>query len=369
LPQLGGELFLTDGGIETSLIFHDGLDLPLFAAFDLLRRDGGRDDLWRYYAPYLEIARHYQVGFVLESPTWRASPDWGTELGYDGAQLAAANRDAIGLMVALRAWYLDMRAPVVISGCVGPRGDGYHPASIMTVEQARSYHREQIETLATTAADLITAITMTNVPEAVGIVLAARDAGMPVAVSFTVETDGRLPAGQTLGEAIAAVDDATAGEAAYYMINCAHPRHFIDALRGNDPCLYRIRGIRANASAKSHAELNESATLDAGDPDALALDYAELRRLLPRLNVLGGCCGTDHRHVAAIGAACVHTPPCEPVVAQPSRQPPQARPKSEAVTPGVGETAAYAAVLAVALGGTVYALQRAAMGLLATIAM
>jgi S-methylmethionine-dependent homocysteine/selenocysteine methylase len=298
LPQLDGGLFLTDGGIETSLIFHQGLDLPEFAAFVLLDNDEGLDHLRSYYEPYLALARESGTGFVLESPTWRASPGWAERLGVSSEKLDSLNRRAIALMEELRQSAGD--APVVISGCVGPEGDGYRPATVLSADAARDYHSMQIGTFADTAADMVTAITMTYADEAIGVARAARDAGMPVAISFTLETDGRLPNGQALGEAIEEVDAATDGTPAYYMINCAHPTHFDDVLVEDEPWIDRIRGLRANASTMSHDELDEAEDLDDGDPADLGSRYAALMSRLPRMNVVGGCCGTDHRHVAAI---------------------------------------------------------------------
>jgi S-methylmethionine-dependent homocysteine/selenocysteine methylase len=298
LPQLEGDLFLTDGGIETSLIFHQGLDLPEFAAFVLLDNEEGLDELRRYYEPYLALARESGAGFVLESPTWRASPGWAERLGVSTEKLDALNRRAIALMEELREGAGD--APVVISGCVGPEGDGYRPAELLSADAARDYHSTQIGTFADTAADMVTAITMTYAEEATGVTQAARDAGLPVAISFTVETDGRLPNGEGLGDAIEKVDEATGGAPAYYMINCAHPTHFDDVLGTEEPWRDRIRGLRANASTMSHDELDEAEELDDGDPADLGARYARLRARLPNLNVVGGCCGTDHRHVAAI---------------------------------------------------------------------
>jgi S-methylmethionine-dependent homocysteine/selenocysteine methylase len=305
LPQLDGGFFLTDGGIETSLIFLQGLELPDFAAFDLFRRPGGETALREYFRAYARIAARHRSDIILESATWRASADWGARLGYGELELADANRRAITLLERIRDEMRETKAVAVISGCVGPRGDGYQPASKMTVEQARRYHGIQVATLAGTAADMVSAITMNYVEEAIGIALAARDAAMPVAVSFTVETDGRLATGQPLAEAIGQVDAASGAYPAYYMLNCAHPEHFHSVLDPSASWTARIRGVRANASRKSHAELNESSELDIGDPDELGAQYAWLkRRRLPSLNVLGGCCGTDHRHVERIAAAC-----------------------------------------------------------------
>jgi homocysteine S-methyltransferase len=301
LPQLEGDLFLTDGGIETSLIFHQGLDLPEFAAFVLLDSEAGLDQLRRYYEPYLALAGESGAGFVLESPTWRASPGWAARLDVSAEKLDALNRRAIALMDELRASAGD--APVVISGCVGPQGDGYRPAELLSADAAREYHSTQLGTFADTAADMVTAITMTYADEAVGVAQAAGDAGLPVVISFTVETDGRLPNGEGLGEAIDEVDEATGGAPAYYMLNCAHPTHFEDVLGTDEPWRNRIRGLRANASTLSHDELDAMEELDDGDPADLGARYAALRSRLPNLNVVGGCCGTDHRHVAAIREA------------------------------------------------------------------
>jgi len=303
LPQLNGNTFLTDGGIETTLIFHDGLDLPLFAAFDLLKSTKGRQALDRYFTTYAAIAREHQVGFILESATWRANPDWADQLGYSRDSLATMNHEAIDMLTAIRDEYETDKSKMVISGCVGPRGDGYNPASMMSAAEAERYHATQIGTFKDTEADLVTAITMTYAEEAIGISRAAKSAGLPVVISFTVETDGKLPSGQSLKEAIETVDAATDKTPAYYMINCAHPNHFEDALANGESWVQRIHGLRANASTKSHAELDEAEELDDGNPVELGAQYKLLKNKLPNLKVLGGCCGTDHRHIEAISMA------------------------------------------------------------------
>jgi len=304
LPQLKGDLFLTDGGIETTLIFLEGLELPDFAAFDLLKRPEGETALRKYFRTYAALAKRFGTGLILEAATWRANPDWAARLGYSPDDLANANLRAIRLLEPIRAEFEDARTPVVISGCVGPRGDGYNPAFKMTESEAESYHAEQIGTFADSAADMVTAITMNYVEEAVGVARAAQSAGMPVVISFTVETDGKLVTGQSLRDAIATVDTATSAYPAYYMINCAHPTHFESVLTAGEPWLARIQGLRTNASHKSHAELNESPELDSGNPVELGQEHARLLERLPRLNVIGGCCGTDHRHVEQIAMAC-----------------------------------------------------------------
>lgn len=303
LPQLGGELLITDGGIETTLIFHEGLDLPHFAAFHLLQSDEGTAALRRYFDAYAAIAREHGVGLVLESPTWRANPDWAQAIGYRPDELDQANRKAIALLEEVRDDHETHASPVVISGCVGPRDDGYAPGATMSANEAEAYHAKQVGVFSDSAADMVCAITMTYADEAIGVTRAARSAGMPVAISFTLETDGRLPSGQPLADAIAQVDGETGGGPDYFMINCAHPTHFEDVLELGARWTGRIRGLRANASRLSHAELDESTELDEGDPAELGAQYVALRQRLPALSVLGGCCGTDHRHVGEICAA------------------------------------------------------------------
>ena len=293
LPQLSDAVFITDGGLETTLIFRDGFDLPHFAAFDLLKDDVGRAGLRAYYEPYIRVAKEHGVGAVLDTPTWRANGDWGAVVGYSAEELDDVNRSAVELVDGLR----DGDSTILVSGCVGPRRDGYQAVDLMTVGEAERYHSRQVATFAGTAADLVSALTMTYADEAIGIARAAAATGVPVVVSFTVETDGRLPSGQPLREAVEQTDAETGGSVGYFMVNCAHPTHFGGVLAGDAPWVARVRGLRPNASTRSHAELDEAEDLDAGDPVDLGARLGELRRRLPALNVVGGCCGTDERHV------------------------------------------------------------------------
>ena len=294
---LNNKVYLTDGGLETTLIFDHGIDLPHFAAFDLINKPGYNSVIRDYYRSYLKLAEKYDTGFILESPTWRSNPDWGYKMGYTHRDLDQINQKAIRDMVALKEEY-DLNTPILVSGCVGPRGDGYEVDTTMSSEEATHYHYAQIASFKKAGADMVTAITMTYYEEALGIVRAAKAQDIPVVISFTVETDGKLPSGEGLGETILQLDRETDQYASYYMINCAHPSHFRDVLEGN--WLDRIRGIRANASCKSHAELDESTELDPGNRVELAQDYRELNRILPSLKVVGGCCGTDHTHIEHI---------------------------------------------------------------------
>jgi S-methylmethionine-dependent homocysteine/selenocysteine methylase len=301
LPQLSSpKLFLTDGGLETDLIFHEGFDLPLFAAFPLLDSERGVDALRRYYLRFAQVAKDAGAGFILEAATWRASRDWASQLGYTTASLADVNRRAIDLLCELREEIGEDPGPVVISASIGPQGDAYNPDQLLTPSQAESYHREQIEVLAATEADLVTAMTLTYAAEAIGIVRAAQAAGVPSVISFTVETNGVLPDGSSLAAAIAAVDGATESGPAYYGVNCAHPTHFESVLRADEVSMQRVRMLRGNASRMSHEELDNAADLDEGNPEQFGKEYAELRGSVPQINVFGGCCGTDVRHVQAV---------------------------------------------------------------------
>jgi homocysteine S-methyltransferase len=295
------ELVITDGGLETTLIFHAGIDLPAFAAFPLLDRADGRAALERYFEPYFELARRSGARFQLDTATWRASRDWGEQVGYDRAALDRVNRGAVAFARALAAGHPDVA--VRVNGVVGPRGDGYVAGERMAPGDAQAYHADQIGSFAAAGADVISAITMTYADEAVGIVRAASAAGLPAIVSFTLETDGRLPDGTTLGEAIEAVDAATGDAAEAFMVNCAHPTHFEPALAADGGWRDRIHGLRANASQMSHAELDAAEDLDDGDPADLAARYVALRERLPALTLVGGCCGTDVRHIGAIVSA------------------------------------------------------------------
>lgn len=302
LPQLNGELFLTDAGLETWLVFQRNCALREFAAFELLCSENGQALLRDYYVPFLQMAQRESCGFVLETPTWRASPEWGEKLGYDLDQIALINRCAVSFIAELREQY-GRNGTVLLSGNMGPRGDGYEAGDVMSACEAEKFHALQVEAFKSSDADLVSAITMTNTPEAIGIARAAASRDIPCVISFTVETDGYLPSGQTLCEAIEETDDACSVAPVYYMINCAHPDHFRQELNNGAAWTQRIGGLRANASRMSHAELDMAEELDDGDPVELAGLYSELRRLLPNLSVVGGCCGTDHRHVEQICTA------------------------------------------------------------------
>jgi S-methylmethionine-dependent homocysteine/selenocysteine methylase len=294
-------MFVTGGGLETTMIFRLGIELPLFASFELLNTDDGQRALRSYHEPFLELARRHRIGAIVDTPTWRANREWAERLGYSPDELDAVIRRSVQFARALEADYEHEATPIAVSACLGPRGDGYHPHGLMSAEESEAYHSQEIATFAAAGVDLMSAWTLSYAAEAVGLVRAAMAAGVPISISFTVETDGRLPSGQPLGEAIEQVDAETASGAAYFMVNCAYPTHIRGALEAGGAWRERIHGVRPNASKKSHAELDESAELDDGDPLEWAADFLSLRPFLPALAVVGGCCGTDHRHV---GEAC-----------------------------------------------------------------
>ena len=290
--------WLTDGGLETSVIFHDGIDLPLFASFHLLETEEGLVALNRYFDRYISLAKAADTGFVLDTATWRSGAFWGRDLGRSEAEMEAVTRAATAFAVKARDSYETAATPVIVNGVVGPAGDGYQPDALWNAEDAEALHAKQIRWMAEAGAEMITAVTMTHTGEAIGVAHAAAAVGLPVVISFTVETDGHLPTGQSIGDAIAETDAATGNAPIYYMVNCAHPDHFSGELQGD--WLSRIGGIRANASRMSHAELDEAEELDDGNPVELGRQCKKLTDRLHHLNVLGGCCGTDHHHVKEI---------------------------------------------------------------------
>lgn len=297
--------FITDGGLETSLIFHHGFDLPHFAAFEVLNQPEKKKVLLNYYQSYVDLAKKYNTGFIFESPTWRANSDYGIKMGYSQPQLSEINKNAVTLMYQLREQFSDHKQQIFISGCIGPRYDAYDISQVMTSTEAEAYHSTQIKTFKESNANVVTAMTINNIQEGLGITKAAISINIPVIISFTVETDGNLPSGEKLAQAIESIDKTTNSFPIYYMINCAHPSHFIDVLEPESLWTQRIMGIRANASCKSHAELDESTKLDTGNTTELAEQYLKLHEKLPNLMVYGGCCGTDTSHIEAICEVCL----------------------------------------------------------------
>lgn len=305
LPQLSGAFFGTEGSLETVLMFENGIELPYFAAFHVLKDEAGCETIRDYLHSFCKIARKYNIGFIFESATWRANPDWMRKLGYTDQDLINVNCKAIELLSTVRDEYETDTTPIVISGCVGPRGDGYNPTVVMSPEEAQSYHATQIDVFSKTKADMVAAMTLTYPEEAIGIARAARAAGIPVAIGFTLETNGKLPTGQSLKEAIELVDEATQCTPIYYLVNCVYPSHLERALIPDGAWIDRIHCLKGNSSKKSHAELNEAKELDQGDPVEFGEDNRALLYKLKNLNIIGGCCGTNGRHFEKVCEACI----------------------------------------------------------------
>ena len=304
LPHQSSGLFLTDGGLETTMVFLEGFELPCFAAFDLLKDERGYHAMKEYYKRYLNIAKKQQTGFILESPTWRANPDWIATIGYPDSAVEKVNKMAVRMLVELKNEFEKSISNIVLSGCIGPRGDGYIPGNTMNAEEAQDYHSTQIAVFSQTPVNIISALTMNYAEEAIGITQAVHAVNLPAVISFTVETNGQLSDGMSLKEAIETVDANTVEPPIYYMINCAHPNHFFDEMRNGKDQQWtsRIRGIRANASCKSHAELDVATELDRGNPQDLGNEHKKLKTIFNEMNVFGGCCGTDENHVFEIAS-------------------------------------------------------------------
>ncbi len=306
LPQLDGGLFLTDAGLETDMIFNLGHDLPAFAAHTLLDTEAGTADATAYFERFLRLAGDTGAGFILDVPLWRTQPYFASEIGVSVDELRQATRKTVAFSANLRQRFSSNQCPIILNAQMGPRGDAYAPEEWIEADAAEAYHSEQLNWLKDTEIDMVSALTLTHVEEAIGIVRAAQKVGLPIVISFTLETDGNLPSGQSLGSAISETDAATGDGPIYYMINCAHPTHFASSL--DHPAVRaRVKGLRCNASKLSHAELDACETLDDGDPAEFAQEYKSLINALPNANIFGGCCGTDLRHVAAV-AKTVMTP-------------------------------------------------------------
>lgn len=308
LPQLAGVPCICDGGLETHLIFTAGIELPMFAAFPLVQDKHGRKALEAYMRRFAKIALRDRKGFLMDTPTWRASSRWASEIEISNEFLFQCHQDAIQSLFRLREELEAPGSPFIVNGAIGPQDDGYNPQNYMTITEAKDYHSQQVSWFTELGADMVSAVTMTYIEEALGIAIASANKAMPFAISFTVETDGKLPSGQSLGDAIMQVDSTTDNAPAYFMINCAHPDHFMDVIGGRPPWLSRVMGIRANASRLSHQELDAAEELDAGDPQQLGQQYREMTEIFPNLTVMGGCCGTDHAHIDAISEACSSRP-------------------------------------------------------------
>ncbi|KIX06754.1 uncharacterized protein Z518_04730 [Rhinocladiella mackenziei CBS 650.93] len=305
LPQLNSSnLLLTEGGIETTLVYKKGFHLPEFASGPLLLTPEGTKALQDCHASYIDIALRHKRGIIVETQTWRSSRIWCDKLGFSENEMMKLNRRAVAFLEDVRREYETDTTPIVVSGNLGPLSDAYHNSTQrLSVQDMIAVYRDQVQALCEAGVDMLSIMTLADTTEAIAAVQLAKEFGIQILVSFSVETDGKLLNGVTLEDAIRTVDKATESYAAYFGINCAHPSHFHPTLRMMDPSvLSRIGEIRANASRRSHQELDNSEFLDRGDPTDLGRSFKDLIQLLPGLKVVGGCCGTDPEHVEAIAS-------------------------------------------------------------------
>ncbi len=307
LPPMGsGEMFLTEGGSETEIMYRHGFELPEFSMLPLLESPLALSALRDEYSQQLDVAAEFGLSFLLTGLDYRASPDWGSKLGYSPSGLADANIASIELLRDIAKGYEEQIPRLLIGGILGPRGDAYSLNQEITAESAEDYHAVQLETLKRADVDFACALTFNNVAESVGALRAANQTGVPLFVSLTLDRSGRLKSGPTLAEAIVEID-AQAGEAApeLYMINCSHPLEYEPALENRD-WIKRLRGVRPNASKMEKLALCELGHIEEGDPVELASRLRDLSERYPHMDIFGGCCGTGHKHLREIAKTLVN---------------------------------------------------------------
>lgn len=300
-----GVRYLTEGGQETELMYKHGHELPEFAMYPLLDDARAVADLTTMYERYLEVAAEQGMVALMGGLDYRASPDWAAKLGISPEGLEDFQLRCIGFLRDVARPFAGQVPEILFAGIVGPRGDAYGREHTMGADEAEDYHSVQLRTLREAGVDLVSAMTFNSVPEAVGLARAAAAAGLPLSLSFVVDTSGRLRTGPTLRKAIEAVDEQ-AGDARpdFFGINCAHPLEFEPALYPAGDWLRRLRSLRPNASAADKISLCQIGHLEAGDPGELGRQMGALAGRLPHVDVWGGCCGTWDDHLRAIATGC-----------------------------------------------------------------
>ncbi|WP_203564896.1 homocysteine S-methyltransferase family protein [Aliiroseovarius sp. PrR006] len=299
-PRLENKFYLTEGGTETELLYKWGFELPEFAMFPLLDDPKADQVLRDMYRRYFDVAEKFDTGMLIMSHDYRASPDWGAKLGYSPEGLADMQRRTIDFLEGMRCEYQGRVSDVYIAGCIGPKGDAYGTGGDISEDEAEEYHSVQLSTLAATAADMAIALTFNNIPEAIGLVRAAEKLGIPLGVCLTLTTEGVLKSGPSLQAAIETIDERTNGAAAWFGTNCSHPLEFAPALANSGPWLDRIRCIRPNAVKMEQVALCRLGHLEDGDPVELGKQMGDVAERFPKADILGGCCGTDERHLSEI---------------------------------------------------------------------
>jgi len=299
-PRLDGKFYLTEGGAETEILYKWGFELPEFAMFPLLDNSEADAVIRGMYRRYFDVAEAHDTGLLILGHDYRASPDWGAKLGYTPEALVEMQHRTIQFLTDMRTEYEGRVTDVYVGGCIGPRGDAYGTGGDITESEAEDYHSVQLTTLKETDADMAVAVTLNNIPEAVGIVRAAAAIGFPVGISLTLTTQGRLRSGPSLREAVESIEEATGGTAAWFGTNCAHPLEFEPAIADSGAWTERLRYIRPNAVKMEQVALCKLGHLEDGDPVELGEQMGDVARRFPRADILGGCCGTDERHLAEI---------------------------------------------------------------------
>jgi homocysteine S-methyltransferase len=299
LPQQLGKLMTTAGGFETWMQYVDGFKLRHFCGFELLDDARGVSCLKDYHRKVIEAAVANGFGMINEGLHYRASRDWGELIGFSRSALEEINHRGIEFYRDFAREYSSPGTPMLVGGVIGPRGDAYNLGRLPDAAEAEDYHSEQIQTFRKAGVDHVTAMTFSSVDEAIGVARAAKSAGLPVVISFLLARGGRLKGGETLQEAIFRVDSATGNAPAYFMTNCTHPIEFEPALVPGE-WVARLGGFMPNAVAMETMDLCKLGHLEDGDPVELGAQMAALARRFPHINVWGGCCGTDGRHIGQI---------------------------------------------------------------------
>jgi S-methylmethionine-dependent homocysteine/selenocysteine methylase len=298
--QRDGVLYLTEGGQETEVMYKFGHDLPEFAMYPLLDRPAAMADLRGMYARYLDAAAEHGFAAMMSGLDYRASPDWGEKLGYSREALADALLQSMAFLREVAKPYVGQISEILYGGMLGPRGDAYSLNRTITADEAEAYHSFQLETLKRDGVDFATAVTFNNIPEAIGVARAAARIGLPLTVSFTLDSDHRLKSGPSLKETVETIDAET-GEAMpdFYGINCSHPLEFEPALEPG-AWIGRLRSLRPNASPKDKQDLCTLGHLEDGDPEELGEQMGALAKRYPHMDIWGGCCGTWDSHLKEI---------------------------------------------------------------------
>lgn len=295
-PREDGILYLTEGGTETEVIYRHGHELRDFAMFELMNKPEAVRDMENMYRRYLDKAAQYGFSALMSGFDYRASPDWGAKLGYSAEGLREMQHKCIDFLRGVSRAYEDQIERIAIAGCIGPKGDAYSLNRDITAEEAEDYHATQCETLRDCGVDLIWAATINNIPEAVGISRAAARVGLPVNMSFTLDSSHKLKSGPSLKEAIEATDtEAGAARPDSYGINCSHPLEFEPALEPGD-WARRLRSLRPNAAKMDKVSLCKLGHIEEGDPEELGQMMGDLAKRYPDIDIWGGCCGTWDKH-------------------------------------------------------------------------